>query len=764
MSCYLNYSLTGITGDCSNTSSGSFGISIDGSAPNYTIQWVSPSSLGTIVLGEGVTGYTETNLSAGTYTFNIIDACLDPSNTTLGPINIYISSGVCTSITSVSNTVCNLDNGSLTATTQYDYGNNKFYLYHNTLGYITSATTTTTITPPGAVFNSLTAGTYYVVATDGGGCSGVTSSVIIQESTELDFGIYVVNDAGCAVNSGKLFVTGLTGNPPYTYLWSNGATTDSIENLSPATYDVTVSDRTGCVVNKLATVSKVPTVGQAGILATSPACFGNNGSVNLIISGGTAPYYYSGSNGDITVRFENYYLFDNLGAGIFSYFVQDSGLCNFTGSVTLSTPLAFNIISVNQVNSKCNNSSGRISPLVSSGTPPYTFKLTSPDGSVNSVTTTLTNYDFTNLSSGVYTLSILDKGGCEYINTYEIINEVLFNVNNTVTGTTCGLDNGIVSVTISGGTGPYLYEIDGQSVISTLSAQTFYNLGNGSYILSVTDTSVSCKQSTSIYVADSDGVSFIVTPQNPTGGNNGQIQLFITKGQPPFTYLWSSNVGSQTGQLVTNLSAGTYSVKITDDNGCTNQKNITLEGTNCSVTYEVYNFSSEQFTNTGDLIKKGPHQMLTEGFYDLTIDDTNCILNTAEFDAYVVVDGVTASTLSFYVGNTLDEYPSDSLWGTTIRNLLLTFDGIGNVTINNSTNKITIVTDCESEVSLSDVGVEIYMVIRYDISCVSMSPIPPPICQLSGYTYNISTICDLSGYTYNISTICDLSGYTYNIT
>jgi hypothetical protein len=731
MSCILNYSLTGITGDCSNLGTGSFGISINGTAPTYTIQWISPIT-DPIPLGLGVTAYTATNLSSGTHTFSIVDSCADPSNNVLGPISVYISSGTCASITSINNTVCNLDNGSLTATTQYDYGNNKYYLYHNTLGYITSATTSYSITPPGAVFNNLTPGTYYVIADDGGGCTGVTSSVIIQDSTNLDFDIYVVNDAGCSLNSGKLFINNLNGNPPYTYLWSNGATTDSIENLINGTYGVTVSDRTGCVVNKLATVLKVPPIGQAGVYVTQPSCFGNNGTLTLIVSGGTAPYYFSGSNGTITVQFSDTYTFENLASGNFSYYVQDAALCKFTNSTSLSTPLSYNIVSINTQNSKCNNTSGKVSVLVSSGTPPYTFKLTAPDGSNKSVTTESTSYEFTGLVSGVYTLSILDIGECEFIKTYEILNEELFTVDFNVTGTTCGLSNGIVEVTVDGGTGgPYLYELDGQSVPSNLLTNTFKNLDNGSYTLSVTDTNVLCKQNFTLNVQDSNGVDFNVNPQNPTSGNNGQIQLFITKGQPPFVYVWSPNVGSQTGQLVTNLSEGTYNVKITDDNGCVNEKTITLQGISCSVAYEIYNFSSENFKNNGELMKKGPHQMLTEGYNDLTNCDNNCVLNGTIFEAIVSVGDITKS-LDFYNGTGLDDYPSDSLWGTTIRGLLLTFDGVGDVTINNSTNKITIVTDCESEVSLLDTNVLIKMAIHYDISCESgLLEYTPTECEIT---------------------------------
>ena len=99
MSCFLSYT-SSITGDCTNTNLGAFTIYIDGAAPDYTIQWLSPTT-GTVSLGAGVTAYTQTNLSAGTYSFNIIDSCL-PTNTSL-PVNIYISSGTCVSITNIEN-------------------------------------------------------------------------------------------------------------------------------------------------------------------------------------------------------------------------------------------------------------------------------------------------------------------------------------------------------------------------------------------------------------------------------------------------------------------------------------------------------------------------------------------------------------------------------------------------------------------------------------------------------------------------------------
>ncbi len=724
MSCILNYSISGITGDCSNVGAGAFTITITGSAPDYTIQWTSPTT-NIIPLGPGVTSYTETNLTAGVYTFNLLDSC---ASNTIVPISIYISSGTCVSIDSVKNTLCGLDNGSITASTTYDYGNTTFSLYHTTLGLIS------TINDDNVVeFNDLTGGTYYVVADDGGGCTGMSSTVIVKTSTNLDYGFYIVSDAGCTTSSGKVFVTGLTGSPPYTYLWENGETTDNITGLTSGSYSVSVTDGTGCVRTKTAEVNNVDLIGESGVFVTQPACFGNNGTIAVFVSGGTAPYYFSGSNGTVDVTFANYYQFENLAAGTFSYFVQDSALCSFTGSQTLTTPKSFDIININVVNSKCGNNQGSINPVVSSGTPPYVFKLTDPNGNDNSVSTTLPSYTFNGLSSGTYTLSILDGGGCEYVNTYTITNESVYTYELSSTGTTCGLSNGYVLVELTGGLGPFVYEIDGQSTQTSDKTFLFSNLSSGSHTVSINDLGSVCKQSDLVNIEPSEGVNFITTSTNPTGSNDGTISIMITSGQPPFTLEWSENVNGQTGMLVTNLSAGTYTIKVTDDNGCVSEKVIILEGISCSVSYEIYNFAEDVFENNGDLIKKGLIQMLNEGYYDLTLTENDCVLNNAVFEAVVSVSGVSATTI-FYTGYTLSDVPSDTLYSNTIKDLLLSYEGIGNVVINNTTNKIVISTDCNSPTSLLNAQVLINLIIHYDISCVTCAYLP---C-----TYDQDGVCD----------------------
>ena len=711
MSCFLNYSLSGITGDCSNLSGGSFTITINGSAPDYSIEWLSPFT-NTEVLGPGVTAYTKTNLTAGTYNFNVVDSCIDPGNSRVFA-SIYISSGLCSTITGVTNTVCNLDNGSLSAATQYDYGSNLYYLYHTTLGYITSGTTNLN---SGRSFDGLTAGTYYIKVVDNGGCTATTNSVIIKDSTDLTYDLYVVNDAGCNVNSGKIFINNINGSPPYTYLWSNGKTTSSISGLTQGSYSVTVSDNSGCVVVKTADVLKVPLVGQAGLFVTQPSCFGNNGSIEIILSGGTPPFFYSGSNGTTSVTFDRTISFNGLGAGNFNYFVQDAGLCSFISSVALITPSSFNIVSITTTNSSCGNNQGTLNVNISSGTPPYVYKLVNTTGVENSISTTLPTYTFTQLASDTYTFSITDGSGCQYVNQYEILNEEVFTFTFEVTGTTCSKNDGIVKINVVGGSGPYVYELNGESIETNLTTATFSSLPSGSYTVNVTDTGENCIQSSTVLVNSSEGVDFIYNSGNANSSNNGYIQLFITKGKAPYTIEWSDNVNGQTGLLVTSLSAGTYTAKVTDNNGCIKIRTIVLVGVNCAITYGIYNLCDSEFMNNGELLEKTPILMLNEGYVDLTVDENNCILNEATFEAITIVDGVTES-LIFYTTTSLTDAPSETLFATTVRNLLLGYDGIGNVTINTNTNKITITSDCGSDVNLLDSNILVKLKINYEISC-----------------------------------------------
>jgi hypothetical protein len=714
MSCLLNVTLIGITGDCSNTNSGSFEITINGSAPDYTVQWINPS-LGTIPLGAGVTGYSINSLSAGTYTLNVIDSC--PSGNTYFPLNVYISSGTCTSIES-SNTTCGLNNGSITATTPYLYFTSTYYLYETTSGFISSATTANS----NYIFNSLSPGIYYVVTDDGGGCTGKSESCIIKPSTPLSFGLYQVNNSACAVNLGSLHITGLTGTPPYTFLWSNGQTTQSITGLSDGTYSVTVTDGLGCSTSQGTIIESVSVLNTITLTDVQPSCYTSDGEVTVYISGGTAPYHIQGSNGEVVITFAPSYTFTGLSAGYFFVTVTDAGLCQSSSSTTLLTPNAISIVTVNTTNSTCNNNGGSFNVSIFGGAAPYVYTLTDALSNTTTIVQPVQNGGaiFNGLSSGTYLLTITDSLGiCPYSQYYSINNTVLFDLTTSTTGTTCGEDNGSVTLDITtGGTGPYNFEINGQSVISNSLSYTFTNLPAGNYTASVTDVNL-CQQIIPFTINTSNGVNFILNGTSPIG-NNGIIQTFITSGEPPFTLNWSPNVGGQTGLTVTNLSAGTYSLTVTDSSGCTQYRTISLVGYNLFSSYEVYNICNDDFTNTGQLVKKGLKQMLVEGFFDLTSGDTNCILNSATFEVIVSVDGVQQS-VGFYVSTGLNDFPTDSVFYDVVKLLLLTYPNIETVTIDPVNGDLKVSTFCNPPVSIMDATVTVDVKISYDISCVSCS-------------------------------------------
>jgi phosphatidylethanolamine-binding protein (PEBP) family uncharacterized protein len=711
MSCNLTYNAS-ITGDCTNINSGSFTIDIFGEAPDYTIQRISPTT-GTTVLGPGITTYTQNSLSAGTYSFNIIDSC---SPNTILPVNIYISSGTCVSITSANNTLCGVNNGSLIASTTNVYGTPTFSLYDNITGFVSSGESFSNTFE----FTTIPYGTYYVIANDGGGCTGKSETCIIKNSTTIDYGFYIVNDAGCAVNSGKMFISGLTGNPPYTYLWSDGSIGDSISNLSTGTYSVTVTDNTGCSISKSGFVGKIEPVGFGAAYLTQPTCFTNDGEVTITITGGTPPFYYLGSNGVTNITFDRTVVFSGLGAGGFTIQVTDAGLCTFTSTVTLQVPMGISTVSVNTRNSKCNDSSGAIGPIqVFGGVAPYTFTLTDSDGNSDSQTPSDSGtWTFDFLSSGTYSLTISDSGSasCVFMGTYVITNEVLYDLTVITTGTTCNGNDGSVKLEItSGGTPPYLYTINGKSISTSFTSYTFTNLFSGNYIANVTDALL-CNQSSPFTIDGSNTIDFHLLSTDSIN-SNGSLTSYITNGTPPFTLYFDGDTVGTTVMEITNLPPGDYEVRIVDSSGCSKAKRMGIKGDKVYENQVGYSNVCSGELNKPMKIYSGPRQYLNEGYSELIVGYENCLLTQTIFSASTVIGDCVNST-TFYTGATLQDYPSDNLWYSAITSLIESCPqiGPGNVDINPLTNEITISTNCEPE-SLHNSNVLIKMRIDYDIEC-----------------------------------------------
>ena len=708
----FNYNIS-VTGDCSNTNSGSISLLLTGGTPPYTVQWLSPVLSPDIVT---TLPAVKTGLSATTYAVRVNDSSL-PTNAEFY-INIPVSSGVCASILSVQNTTCGFNNGAVTGSSNSDYSSTDFYLYHGD-GVFSQSGTTSQQT---IVFGSLTAGTYYMTVVDLGGCSAQTSNFIVEDSTALNYGLYAVPNSACNNTPiGKIMVTGLTGTPPYTYLWNTSATGSTVTGLTAGIYSVDVTDYYGCVTTKTATIVDVAPVGFGAFTATQPTCFSADGVLTIQITGGTAPYYYSASTGDVTVQYPTSWTITGLSPGNYSIMVTDAGLCTFTQGTVLTSPNGITSVSIITQGSTCSSNGGSISVAVNGGTSPYLYTLIYPNGNTLNIANSQTNQLFSNLSSGTYTVSVQDASGCFYMDEVTLLATNTFTISTETTGTTCNQSNGYITVTkSSGGEPPFDYSLDGLvNVLDTSqSAVTFNNVSTGQHTITVTDNT-GCTQTMQVYVDASTQLDYSLYNTSCGNGSNGSITAFISSGNPPFSYNWSNNVSGNPQQIqVTGLTAGTYSLTVIDSDGCSLERFTDITCDASYVSYQTYVMGSEVF-NIQSQTKYGLLQMLNDGYDDLTSGNTSCNLISATFTVKVSVNplGLTTSD-TFFTTTSLVVAPTDNDYYNTVVSLLQTIPGIGNVTVDSGNNQITIET-IPGNTTLDGQEIIVELIIVYDTICLT---------------------------------------------
>jgi len=708
----FNYDIS-VTGDCSNNGSGAITLSLNGGTPPYTVEWISPY-VGTFT--DIVDPITISGLYGDTYIVRVNDSTL-PVNSEYY-INIPVSTGVCGSIVEVQDTTCDINNGYVIATSTSNFSSTNFYLYDTSDVYISSAITNTSQVE----FSNLSAGTYYLLVQDIGGCTAKTQDFIIQESTPLDFGLYVVPNSSCGTEPlGKIYITGITGTPPYTYLWSNSLTGSSITGLTSGIYSATVTDALGCSLSKTGTITDVDPVGLGQFIAVPPTCLNNNGSLTIQITGGTEPFYYSASTGYYTISYSRELTLTGLTAGAYTFNVTDVALCNFQASAFLSSPEGIDSVTVSTINSSCFSNDGTITVSLVGGTAPYMYTLVYPDSSTENITSSLLNYSFTNLSGGTYTVFVQDANLCSYSEEVILLTSNKFTFTAETTGTTCNLSNGRINVFVGTGyTLPLTYSLDDIEyfVDTNLTAVTYTNITSGQHTIKVTDAT-GCYQLQQILITQSNPLTFSLFSTSCGNGNGGTITAFISSGNAPYTFDWSDNVVGNPQQInVTGLTAGTYSLTVTDASGCTLTNTTEIVCNSLYSNYQTYVIGGEEFEIQSPT-KCGLLQMLNEGFADLTDMNSGCILSSATFTVKVSVNPLGLSTSNlFYTSTSLIDVPSDDEYFTVVQNLLLSVPGVGYVNIDSNNNQI-IVQTIPGETILNGQQILVELIIIYDINCTS---------------------------------------------
>ncbi|MBI4649041.1 MAG: T9SS type A sorting domain-containing protein [Bacteroidia bacterium] len=515
---------------CFGGNNGSATVQVSAGTPDYTFVW----STGTTVTQTGTT-YTETGLAAGTHSVTVTDNGLCSANTT---VNITQPTQL-TSTISKTNVTCNGGNNG-TATVAPSGGIGPYtYLWSDNQ-------TTQTAT-------NLVAATYSVIITDANSCTLVKSTTVVQPAaltaTIAGTNILCNGDADGAAN---LTVTG--GTSPYGFYWSTTDNTEDISGLTAGSYTVTVTDGNGCTATAGITISE-PTALVASITGTDVSCNGgNDGEADLTVTGGTLSYSFSWSNSATTEDLLN------VTADNYAVTVTDGNNCQATASLTISEPSAITAI-LTPANVTCNGgNNGNIEITVSGGTPTYTYNWS------NSSTTA----NIYGLTSGSYTLTITDSGGCTYVGVTTVTQPSAITASTVPTNVSCfGGSNGAVNISVSGGTAPYTYVWSNSETTEDIS-----NLTAGPFSVTITDFN-GCSLVNSSNVAQPNELVVAIAGQNVScfGLSNGSATITVTGGTPNYSYNWSS--GQTTGNI-SGLPAGTYSLTVTDANSCNDIESITI--------------------------------------------------------------------------------------------------------------------------------------------------------------------------------------------
>jgi uncharacterized protein (DUF2141 family) len=401
--------------------------------------------------------------------------------------------------------------------------------------------------------------------------------------------------------------------------------------------------------------------------------------------------------------------------------VTDAALCNFEVSNFLSSAEGIDSVSISTTNSSCSSNDGTISLTLVGGTAPYIYTLIFPDSSTQNITSSALNQTFINLSGGTYTVFVEDSNGCTYSEEVFLITNNKFTFTAQTTGTTCNLYNGSIDITVGTGyTLPLTYSLDDINyfVNTNLSAVTFTNVSGGQHFVKVTDAT-GCYQQQQVIVSSSQALVFSLFSTSCGNGNSGAITAFISSGNAPYTFDWSDNISGNPQQIqVTGLTAGTYSLTVTDSSGCTLTNSVTIECNSLYSSYQTYVMGGEEF-DVQSPTACGLLQMLNEGYSDLTSENSGCVLVSASFTAKVSVNplGLTTSN-NFFTTTSLIEPPSNEQYFEVIQNMLLSIPGVGYVNINESTNQIKIQT-IPGDTTLNGQQILVELIITYDINCTS---------------------------------------------
>jgi gliding motility-associated-like protein len=437
---------------------------------------------------------------------------------------------------------------------------------------------TYSLTPPllpdqsAGTFSGLPAGDYTVTVTDAEGCATVPSSTLtVTDPPELIVDSVKTEHITCFGSSdGKIDIYVDGGSSPYEYSIDDEATWEanaSFTGLGPGTYEVYAQDVNGCSVNAGSFIITEPLValGVTAVVTDVSPCFGDTtGTISATASGGWNSYEYS-------IDGLNYQLsgdFNDLAAGDYTIYVRDAGNCIVTLDKTITEPEQVTAV-INKTD-YVDDVLGTITISdASGGTPPYEYSIDEITGTFSA------NTSYTeNLTAGFYYVVVKDALGCLYKDTIQIFDIIPLEMVIDSTEVTCyGYDDGTILFQPQDAVGIVRYSIDDGATYTT--EPLFENLpGDSTYLLHAFDQED--KQfSGSVYIAEPDelfvSTDSIVRAKCNAFSETGSAYITVTGGTGTKTFSWSDG---STGEDLSNVEAGQYTVTITDEAGCSSEESL----------------------------------------------------------------------------------------------------------------------------------------------------------------------------------------------
>ena len=421
--------------------------------------------------------------------------------------------------------------------------------------------------------------TYTFVVNDAEGQS-MTFTVGVDANPGATTFTAAVTPATAAGGDGAIDLTVTSNDGPFTFAWSNGATTEDLNNLDADCYTVTITNGAGCTVSSEALCVEVFTVTSA-VVTDNPCPNNLIGAVDITVTGATNATFewinvttgaVVSSNEDLTGQPAGTYavtITDGSGqtAGPFTYVIEVES--DIEVAVLISSD--FNGAAI----SCTGEADGTLTAEPTGGVAPYNYLW-----STGAMTATADG-----LAAGEYFVTVQDANDCSVTTSFTIDEPLPVSLTGVTTPTSCNDDtDGTATVTAAGGTGAYTYLYDTEAGSQDVATAT--ELSAGTYAVTATDAN-GCTAVTSLTVDQPDAIAIQVTVEPDTGEKNGSATASVTGGTAPYTYRYSHDETAE-GAIVNGLVAGEYTVTVTDANDCVATQAFRIdESGNCLVTRPV---------------------------------------------------------------------------------------------------------------------------------------------------------------------------------